>query len=116
MSSNSRNAQLLAVEDVTHRQFYTAFQRDNATINSELDLQLFFEGIGVPAFEFMRVFHSDLVQERIEQAVQANYDYQIQFTPALFVAGKYAISPQSAGGLEEILEVTDYLFELEHRR
>lgn len=109
-------AQLLGVEDETHRRFYTAFQKNNSTINSEQDLQLFFEGFGVSALEFMRLFHSDVLQERIQQAEQANNDYQIQSTPSLFVAGKYAISPQTAGGLEEMLEVADYLLELETQR
>lgn len=110
------SAQLLGVEDETHLKFYTAFQKDNSTINSEQDLQLFFEDFGVSALEFMRAFHSDALQERILLAEQSNNDYQVQSTPSMFVAGKFAISPQTAGGLEEMLLVADYLLELETQR
>ncbi len=104
-------AQLLGVLDRSHRQFYVVFEKDNATVTNEQELQRFFETIGISAADFLRAYHSETILQQLEQAEALNRDYQVQSTPALFVGGKYGISPLGAGGFQEMLAVADFLIE-----
>lgn len=104
-------AQVLGVLDNSHSQFYEAFEKDNTTITNEEELQLFFGTIGISAAEFLRAYYSETTMQLLEQAEMLNRTYNIQSTPVLFIAGKYGISPQGAGGLQEMLEVADFLIE-----
>lgn len=104
-------AQVLGVLDQSHRQFYIEFEKDSPKVANEEELQQFFSTIGISAAEFLRAYHSETILELLDYAEEENRVYQIQSTPSIFVAGKYGISPQGAGGFQEMLEVTDFLIE-----
>lgn len=102
-------AQTLGVLDRTHRQFYIQFEKDNPTISNEEELQQFFSSIGISTAEFISAYGSDTTMQLLQNAEEENRAYQIQSTPSMFVAGKFGISPQGAGGFQEMLDVTDFL-------
>lgn len=103
-------AQLLGVLDRAHRQFYLEFEKNEPTITGEIELQLFFAGLGISAARFNEVFHSAEVQNLVDSAVQSNRNYEVQATPTLFVHGQYRIS-SAPGGHAEMLEVANYLID-----
>ena len=102
-------AQQLGVLDRAHRQLYIELERDAPSITNEQELQQFFSTLGVTDEEFLRAYHSQATLDLLQAAELANRAYQIQATPSVFVAGRYGISPASAGGLQEMLEVADFL-------
>ncbi len=104
-------AQALGVGDRAHLTLFTAFHRDNPTVSDELELQQYFLELGVSATEFLAAYNAESTLERLAQAERQNFDYQIQSTPSLFVSGRYAVSPTTAGGHPQMLEVVDYLIE-----
>lgn len=106
-------AQVLGVLDRSHRRFYTEFKKDSETISDEEELMQFFQEIGISAAEFQRAYNSAATLESLEQADAENFAYQLQSTPAMFVAGRYGISPGGAGGFRQMLEVANFLIERE---
>ena len=105
-------AQLGVVDDV-HRQFFIEFARNRPAIRNEEDLLAFFVSIGVSASRFSASYHAETTLNWLQQAESENMTYQVQSTPSLFVAGKYAISPLGAGGLREMIEVANFLIQKE---
>ncbi|MBL4580359.1 MAG: thiol:disulfide interchange protein DsbA/DsbL [Gammaproteobacteria bacterium] len=104
-------AQVLGILDQSHQEFYVEFEKDNPAVTNEEELQQYFAGIGISAAAFFRAYNSETTMELLDYAEAENRAYQIQSTPSMFVAGKYGVSPQGAGGFQGMLDVTDFLIE-----
>lgn len=105
-------AQALGLLDRVHRELFQAFQGDMPAINNEAELQAFFANYGVPATQFDAVFNSPGIDSQVERAAQSSLEFDVQATPTLFVQGRYRVGGLP-GGHAEMLQVTDYLIELE---
>lgn len=64
---------------------------------------------GVNPQTFISTANSFGVDSRIRQADQYARDCQIDETPTIIVNGTYRVTPPSAGGYEQMVEVTKYL-------
>lgn len=104
-------AQQLGLPATTQQQFYAAFQNEESPIETEEGLLEFFLTQGVAVSDFLEVFNADSTLALVDAAVQTNFTYQIDSTPSVYVDGAYGISPSSAGGYPEVLEVADYLID-----
>ncbi|MCG8412842.1 MAG: thiol:disulfide interchange protein DsbA/DsbL [Pseudomonadales bacterium] len=104
-------AQELGLPTTTQEQFYAAFQNEESTIGTEEGLLEFFQRQGVAVSDFIDVYNADSTSALVDAAVLTNFAYQIESTPSLFVDGAYGISPQTAGGYPEMLEVADYVID-----
>jgi thiol:disulfide interchange protein DsbA len=49
------------------------------------------------------------VDSRIRQADQLVKDYRVESTPTMIVNGKYRLTPQSAGGPDQVIELVNWL-------
>ncbi len=104
-------ARQLGLPTATQELFYAAFQSEEPTIGTEEGLLEFFLNQGVAVSDFIDVYNADSTQALVDAAVQTNFVYQIESTPSLFIDGAYGISPQTAGGYPEMLEVADYVID-----
>ena len=103
-------AEALGVLDQAHTLLFREFERGPISVEAEDQLTQFFTQFGISANDFLQVFNSEYIAERLEQAETANSDYFVQSTPALYVKGRYYISP-SAGGIPGMFEVADFLLQ-----
>ena len=73
----------------------------------------FLEGYGIDKAAFTKTYNSFAVQNKLKSYGQLVASSQISGVPALIVNGKYRLDIGSAGGVPEVLQVTDYLIEKE---
>jgi protein dithiol oxidoreductase (disulfide-forming) len=64
---------------------------------------------GVKPEAFVSAANSFGVDSRIRQADQLVKDYRVESTPTLIVNGKYRLTPQSAGGADQVIELVNWL-------
>jgi thiol:disulfide interchange protein DsbA len=105
-------AETLGVLELAHNRLYAAAQGDKDALNDQLVLSRLFGAVGVSATEFREAYNSRVTLDRVAQAEQANRNYQVQGTPALFVNGRYMIAPVAGVGFAEMLKVAEYLMNL----
>jgi protein dithiol oxidoreductase (disulfide-forming) len=77
------------------------------------DMAKFYTGYGVTAAAFLDVANSFTVNSRIKHCDAQMQDYQVDSTPTLIVNGKYRITPQSAGGYLQTVDLVLYLVKRE---
>jgi thiol:disulfide interchange protein DsbA len=64
---------------------------------------------GVKPEAFLAAANSFGVDSRIRQADQLVRDYRVDSTPTMVVNGKYRLTPQSAGGPDQVVELVKWL-------
>jgi thiol:disulfide interchange protein DsbA len=64
---------------------------------------------GVKPEAFVSAANSFGVDSRIRQSDQLVKDYRVESTPTLIVNGKYRLTPQSAGGADQVIELVNWL-------
>lgn len=64
---------------------------------------------GVKPEAFVTAANSFGVDSRIRQADQLVRDYRVESTPTIIVNGKYRLTPQSAGGTDQLIELVNWL-------
>ena len=101
----------LGILDYAHDLLFAEFQKDTVSVTNEVELMEIFEQLGISPDEFTFAYNSPTALDRLQQAEQQNFDYQIQSTPSMFIGGRYGISPAGAGGYSQMLEVADYLID-----
>lgn len=69
---------------------------------------------GVSEEDFNKIYKSFGMTSKINQAEKrARKNYLVQGTPEMIVNGKYRVAARMAGGLAQMLDVVDFLVELE---
>ncbi len=63
----------------------------------------------VPADKFVSTAMSFAVDTRIREADQYIQDCQVDQTPTIIVNGKYRLTPSTAGGYDQVIELVKYL-------
>lgn len=64
---------------------------------------------GVKAEAFVNAANSFGVDSRIRQSDQLVRDYRVESTPTIIINGKYRLTPQSAGGPDQLIELVNWL-------
>ena len=65
--------------------------------------------VGVKPEAFVNAANSFGVDSRIRQSDQLVKDYRVESTPTIIVNGKYRLTPQSAGGPDQLIELVNWL-------
>lgn len=68
---------------------------------------------GVSAQTFVNTANSFAVDTKVRQADQYLKTFQVDSTPTIIVNGKYRVTPNSAGGTQQFIDVVKYLVGLE---
>lgn len=123
-------AQVLGIADKSHDAVYDAvwgkgnlavFDKENhllpqAKLPTIQDLAKFYTAYGVKEADFLAVANSFSVDSKMKAADAEVRDYQVDGTPTVIVNGKYRVTPHSAGGYLETIDVVLFLVAQEKGR
>lgn len=102
-------AESLDLTDQAHTRIYAALHDDRQELTELPAVAALFLELGVSGPAFLAAYGSSEVEARLQRAIQANQDYQVQATPAIYVNGRYVVTPSSAGGFSQMLDIASYL-------
>ncbi len=102
-------AEVLDIADQVHLPLFTAIHDEKRRFRSLEDVAAFLATLGVDRERFMQVADSFAVATRLNQGQQAMRNFRISSTPSVVVAGKYLVTPRTAGSQERMVQVIDYL-------
>ena len=102
-------ANKLEVSEKIHLPLFNAIVIEQKSIRNEGDLADFFESHGVDRNIFTETFNSAEVEKQAAHAEERVRLYKPVGAPEIIVNGKYRVDRMHAGGLTEMLMVTDYL-------
>lgn len=103
----------LDVLDKVHGPLFNALNVERKKLADESEIKDLFVAQGVDGNQFSKAFNSFGVNSLVSQADARARSYKITGTPELVVNGKYRISSTMAGSQEKMLEVANYLINLE---
>ncbi len=101
--------------DETHEAVYRALHQDGHRMTEKSEILSVLEPYGVEAEAFERAWGSFGVRSKMSQAEQLARNYRATGVPTLIVNGKYRIESGAAGSFEKMLEIADYLVEMERQ-
>ena len=99
----------LNVSEKIHAPLFNAIVVEQKSIRNEGDLADFFESHGVDRNDFTETFNSTEIEAQVGYAEERVRLYKPVGAPEIIVNGKYRVDRMHAGGLTEMLRVTDYL-------
>lgn len=101
--------------DLLHNAIFNAIQVDQRSLESPRAFAEFLAGMGVDESEFFDQFNSGRTRETVEESRILVQRYGLTGVPQFIVNGKYRVDPMLADGRERMLDVVDFLIELERR-
>lgn len=102
-------AATLAVLDKIHDPLFNALHVEKRKLRTTDDLIGFFAEHGVDKEKAAAAFRSFPVDMAMRKSAQALRDYRIDSTPTVVVNGKYVVTPRTAGGQQQMVDVIDHL-------
>ena len=102
-------ARELNVEDEIHFPLFTAIVVEQRKLSNENELAEFVAEHGVDKGAFIEAMQSPAVISQAKEAEARVRSYKPAGVPEIIVNGKYRVDRMHAGGLTEMLMVTDYL-------
>ena len=79
------------------------------------DIAKFYAGYGVDPKQFVATASSFAINTKMKRADQLIKNWQVNSTPTIVIDGKYRYTANSAGGFEQMLEMTQWLVQREHQ-
>ena len=102
-------AEALGVTERMHSRIFTSIHQERRFLQSQDEVRSLFVSNGVSAEDFDAAWNSFAVDSQLRRAERLARDYQVRATPSMVVAGHYVSDPRAAGGLSELLQLTDRL-------
>lgn len=102
-------AEAMGVLKESHQALFDALHRDRRPIRSLQDLAGFYAEYGVDPKAFMSTAQSFVVQNQMARAVDWVRKTGVRATPTIVVNGKYRVTAESAGGLDNLIKLVDWL-------
>jgi thiol:disulfide interchange protein DsbA len=106
-------AEKLGVLDQLHQKFFEANAIAKKQYYSELAIRQFFQENGVNDNDFNKAYFDKGVMAKTSRARALSIQYKLRGVPAVIVNNKWKTAPYYVKNQEEMLEVLDYLIELE---
>lgn len=104
-------AEALGVTERLHSRIFTSIHQERRFLQTEAEVRSLFVSNGVSAEDFDAAWNSFAVDSQLRRAERLAREYQVRATPSIVVAGHYVSDPRTAGGLQELLQLTDRLTE-----
>jgi protein dithiol oxidoreductase (disulfide-forming) len=105
-------AEVLGIADKAHQEVFDAIHKRKAVRTLE-DLAKVYAKFGKTEKQFLDAAKSFAVNMKLNRAKQQVPRYGIDGTPVLIVAGKYRITVSSAGGMDKMMSVVNFLIDQE---
>lgn len=107
-------AEILGVLEEVHTPIFNAIHIERIDVRRKEELsRLFKQYGGVPNEDFLSVYDSFAVQSRVQQAQARVAAYRVSGIPTMIVGGKYRVDGRMAGSNNNMLNIVDYLTDLE---
>lgn len=106
-------AEVLGVLDKTHGPMFSAIHLQEKRMLDMDSVATLYADFGVSREDFDKTVNSFAVDSKLKQADSRMRAYQLTGVPAIFVNGKYMVSPQTAGGNDKTFDVVNFLVEKE---
>jgi protein dithiol oxidoreductase (disulfide-forming) len=106
-------AEVLGIIGKTHQATFDAIFVQKKPMQDLDQIATFLSGYGKSADEIKKAMNSFAVEMKINRAKKQVLAYQIDGTPTVIVAGKWRVTGTSAGGIENVFKVVDFLVKLE---
>lgn len=97
-----------------HHSIFDLLKKDNFPLETEADLPAFIEKIGVDKDEFMKIYKSEAITEKLEDTLILLDDYGITDVPSMAINGRYHYSVKDVEG-SRYVKLADYLIDLERK-
>lgn len=104
-------AQELGIEEDLHEDFFDAIHKDGHELTDTDELAAFFADYGVSEDEAREALGSFGVKSQVNKAHARLRNMRLKGVPALMVDGRYLITPQSAGSLDNMPKIAATLVE-----
>ena len=104
-------AKQLGILDEVHEDFFDAIHQDGRSLTEADDIADFFSDYGVSEEEAQKALTAFSVRSEVNKANSRMRDMRLMGVPALIVDGRYVVSPQSAGSLENMPQIADALID-----
>lgn len=104
-------AQALKVLDKSHAAFFKAIHTERKPFASMEDVANWYggAGLGITAKQFGDAFLAKGLDAKLQNSVDRVPKYEVEGTPAIIVDGKYRFDLTSAGSMEAVPELINYL-------
>ncbi len=109
-------AEMLGKLDIIHPALMQAIHRDKRRFYDEYTVMKFFIEHGVDKQDFINVYTSPEMAEKVNYARIMSVKYGLRGVPAIIINGKYKTAPFYTGSQEKMIEVMDYLIALEKNK
>lgn len=101
----------LKIVEKTHGALFKALYEQNKQFSNVEDMANWFAGYGVTAKQFTDAFTAPGMEAKLKRAVELAPRYEISGTPTLVIDGKYSFDVSSAGGMEKVPALLDFLIQ-----
>ena len=105
----------LKVNDKVHQAIFDEIHKKRKPLLDKDDQKEFLAQYGVTEADFDKYDDSFGVRRQLKQADELVRKWGITGVPAVVVNGKYMVNAGSAGGMEKVFEVVNYLIEKERK-
>ena len=107
--------QELGLLEQNHSKLFREIHARKKILNTTDKLSaLLIDGSEVSAVEFNRIFNSSVINQKVTRAGDLARRYKIASVPNLVVNGKYLVRAGGSVGLSRMLDIMDYLIEMEN--
>lgn len=104
-------AQELGIEEDLHEDFFDAIHKEGRELTDTDELAAFFADYGVSEDEAREALGSFGVKSQVNKAHARLRNMRLKGVPALMVDGRYLVTPQSAGSLDNMPQIAGSLVE-----
>ncbi|WP_281645313.1 thiol:disulfide interchange protein DsbA/DsbL [Parendozoicomonas sp. Alg238-R29] len=95
-----------------HFVIFDAVQKQGKRLDKEKDIAEFLkQRFGVKEADFGRIYDSFGIRNQAQKASAITRGAQLMGVPAIIVDNRYVVDPAMAGGLENMLKISDFLIE-----
>lgn len=105
--------QAMGLGDKLHEDIFIEIQKNRKRIDTESTMTEFITRHGIDKDEFLDMYKSFAIENKLRRAIKKLKDYNITGVPAMAVNGKYLITGTKAGSYENMLRITDHLIKKE---
>ena len=102
-------AEALNIIEKTHSALFKAMYEENKTFNSIDELSAWFSGYGVTAEQFKAAFTANGMEAKLQRVMELTPKYEVEGTPSFVVDGKYKFDVGTAGGMEQVPTLLNFL-------
>lgn len=107
-------AQALGIEEKITPAIFNAIHKKNLDLTNRNSMEKFFIKQGISKDDFESAFDfSPGIDAELMRGREMMRNYQVYRIPTIIINGKYKTDPRSAGGLDDLVKLMDYLIQKE---